>query len=160
MKTANKDIFSPWISKIQNNIKLFNGLSKEEIVWVLSNGEMVSLKAQMPLIRSGFLESTFYVLLEGELSVNVPGKDNQIVEISIIDTVCTIGEIGAVLYQKRTAHVQTKSAAKLIRLNKSMFLDAESKKPQLAIKLYKNVIDIIANDYLKPQIFHEQINQE
>lgn len=158
MNTSKKENFSPWINKIQANIKLFNDLSKEEIYWVLSNGELLSLKENMPLIRSGFLESTFYILLEGELSVNFLDQDHQKKELSTINTVCTIGEIGAVLYQKRTVHVETKSAAKLIKLNKNIFTASESERPQLAIKLYKNVIDIIANDYLKPQIFQEKLN--
>ena len=100
-------------------VPLFARCTRKELEFLASRTDEVDLKANHTLIKQGDASDCFYVLLEGEATVEVDGKERPTLHPGSF-----FGELGMLDRGPATATVVTTTPARAIVLNHSPFRDA------------------------------------
>ncbi|TMB89492.1 MAG: cyclic nucleotide-binding domain-containing protein [Chloroflexi bacterium] len=107
-------------------VPLFARCSRKELEFLASRTDEVDLKAGHTLITQGSPSDSFYVLLEGEATVNVDGKDRPPVHAGDF-----FGEISMLDRGPATATVVTSTPARAMVMSHAQFRDAIKSSDQL-----------------------------
>lgn len=117
--------------------EMFALFSDEEIGELVKVGEFVTCKAGEYIIRENEADSNFFVLLEGNVTVEKKPR----VLSDFLPGAC-FGEIGAFARQKRSAGVFAKEDCKLLRINALLFKQLD---PLLQLKMLHIVVRNMAS---------------
>ena len=113
-----------------SRVPLFSQLSKQELEFVASRADEVSVKAGKTLTTQGRPGDSFYILLDGEAYVDVDGKPRR-----TLQTGDFFGEISMLDRGLASATVTTKTEAKLLVMSHAQFRDAIKGSDGLLVKV-------------------------
>jgi CRP/FNR family transcriptional regulator, cyclic AMP receptor protein len=100
-------------------VPLFSRCSRKELEFLASRTDEVDLKANHTLIKQGSPSDSFYVLLEGEATVNVDGKERPSLRAGDF-----FGEISMLDRGPATATVVTTTPVRAMVMSHAQFRDA------------------------------------
>ena len=80
---------------------------------------------------------------------NINNKEK--ITLNKLNTMHVIGETGALSKIKRTADVECLTDCILLKFHNNIFIIKKTNL-ELSIKIYKNIISILIQDYLKPNL--------
>src|SRR6267143_6897303 len=100
-------------------VPLFSRCSRKELEFLASRTDAVTLKANQTLIKQGSPSDTFYVLLDGDATVEVDGKARPSLHAGDF-----FGEIGMLDRWPATATVVTTTPARAMVMSHAQFRDA------------------------------------
>jgi CRP-like cAMP-binding protein len=100
-------------------VPLFSRCTRKELEFLASRADEVDMKANSTLIKQGEASDCFYVLLEGEASVQVDGKPRPSLRAGDF-----FGEIGMLDRGPATATVVTITVARAMVMSHVQFRDA------------------------------------
>ena len=100
-------------------VPLFAGCSRKELEFLASRTDEVELKANHTLINQGSPSDSFYVLLEGEATVNVDGMERPSLHAGDF-----FGEISMLDRGPATATVVTSTPGRAMVMSHAQFRDA------------------------------------
>ncbi len=102
-----------------SQVPLFAGCSRKELEFLVTRTDEVDAPAGRTLIKQGALGDTFYLLLEGEASVDVDGHERPPLHAGSF-----FGEISMLDRGTATATVVTTAPARLLVMSHVQFRDA------------------------------------
>jgi PPM family protein phosphatase len=119
-------------SKIEalRRVPLFSQLTPKELKFIASRTDEVSIPAGRQLTRQGRSSDTFYVILDGEVEVEVDGKRRATLKAGDF-----FGEISMLDRGVGTATVVTTSPARMMVMSHSQFRDAIKTRDSLLVKV-------------------------
>jgi CRP-like cAMP-binding protein len=119
-------------SKIEalKRVPLFAQLTRKELKFVASRTDEVSVPAGRQLIRQGHSSDSFYVLLDGEVDVEVDGKKR-----AGLKTGDFFGEISMLDRGAGTATIRTRTPTRMMVMSHSQFRDAIKTSDSLLVKV-------------------------
>lgn len=128
-------------SKALGRVPLFSGLSVQELEFVASRADEVSVKAGRRLTTQGSSGDSFYVLLEGEADVQVDGEPRATMRPGDF-----FGEISMLDRGPASATVTTRTDARLLVMSHAQFRDAIKASDELLVKVLAAMGDRLRAD--------------
>jgi len=136
MSEANKDLI-----QALKKIPLFEGLSPSQVKKVLHLCVSRLYEPYDKLCVHGLASDELYILIEGKLDI-ITEDDKRVAEIT---PVTTIGELGVITSQPRTATVEATIPSKVLVLKRSHLELLLREEPEIKAKTYQNVIGILSH---------------
>jgi len=124
-------------------VPLFSRLSRKELEFLASRTDEVEVKAEQTLITQGNPSDSFYVLLDGEATVNVDGKDRPALHAGDF-----FGEISMLDRGPATATVVTATPVRLMVMSHAQFRDAIKASDPLLSTVIAAMADRLRRDAL------------
>jgi len=127
--------------QILKKIPCFNGLLEDEYFKVLGMCTSAAAKEGDVLFKQGDGGSSMYILLAGEMKIQVEG-------IGVVHTMQAgeiVGEISLVKNVKRTASVMASKDCVLLQLYSEIFHEVIKKQPRIGYVIMRNVARILAD---------------
>jgi CheY-like chemotaxis protein/CRP-like cAMP-binding protein len=144
--------------QVLRKIPLFKGLDPQKIKKILGLCMHKVYQPDQLICRSGAPSDELYILLSGELAV-VTGEGNK---VAAIKPVTTVGEMGVITAQPRSATVQAIQPSNLFVISKQQ-LDASMRDDQaMQAQIYLNIIQILSDklDGDNGQLRNYQLDKE
>lgn len=127
--------------QVLRKIPLFKGLEPPKIKKILGLCMHKVFQAEQLICRSGALSDELYILLSGELAV-VTAEG---IQVAVIKPVTTVGEMGMITAQPRSATVQAIQPSNIFVLSKP-HLDAAMRDDQaMQGQIYLNIIQVLSD---------------
>ena len=126
-------------------VPLFAKCSRQELEFLVTRTDEVEAEAGRTLITQGSSGDTFYLLLEGEASVQVDGRDRPPLRAGDF-----FGEISMLDRGPATATVVTKTPVRLLVMSHTQFRDAIKGNDQLLSKVMAAMAERLRRDTLDP----------
>ena len=120
-------------------IPLFAYLSPSQIQSVLGICQLQDFEALTVVYTANAPSNDMHILLSGELSV----VNEQGMRLARVYPVTTVGEMGLITRQPRSATVETSKPSKMIMIQRVPFDLLLRSEPDLQTKVYRNIIDIL-----------------
>ena len=111
-------------------VPLFAQLTKKELVFIASKADEVTAPAGTHLTRQGRSGDAFYMLLDGEVDVDIDGKRRRTLKAGDF-----FGEISMLDRGLASATVTTKSPTRLLVMSHAQFRDAVKSNDALLVKV-------------------------
>jgi CRP/FNR family transcriptional regulator, cyclic AMP receptor protein len=124
-------------------VPLFAGCSRKELEFLITRTDEVDVKGGHTLIKEGSPGDTFYLLLEGEASVQVDGHDRPALHPGSF-----FGEISMLDRGPATATVVTTTPARLMVMSHAQFRDAIKANDQLLSQVMSTMAERLRRDSL------------
>jgi CRP-like cAMP-binding protein len=124
-------------------VPLFSSLGRKDLEFLASRTDEVDLKANYTLIKQGSPADTFYVLLEGEATVNVDGKPRPSLHAGDF-----FGEISMLDRGPATATVVTTTPARAMVMSHAQFRDAIKSSDPLLSNVIATMAERLRRDLL------------
>ena len=124
--------------KYAQKVKLFNGLSAEEVSHILHQGATIEFRAGDTIFHKGQMGSNLFVLLHGKVNITIDG--HRIARCSPGDA---FGEMSVLNHRPHTASADAATDVKVFTLNEQQLnkiLRRES-----AVRLLLNVIHMLSS---------------
>ena len=142
---------------LRASVPLFRGFPPDEVEVILSLCRVRSFRAGEVLMQSGGPSTEMFLILGGEVLVRTP-KGLPLVRLARPETV---GEMGIFTGDSRSANVEGRQDGTLVVIARADLLKALAEDPPMAIRMYKNVIDILSrrlrNENLHIQMYRDQV---
>ena len=127
--------------EILKKIPVFQGLADEEYLRVMAMCTSISIKENCKIFDQGDDGDSLYILLSGEVDINVEGVGS----VHVMRAGEILGEIGLVKKVSRTASATTKSACIMLQLYSETLHNVVKKYPRIGYVIMRNVARILAN---------------
>jgi CRP/FNR family transcriptional regulator, cyclic AMP receptor protein len=124
-------------------VPLFAGSSRKDLEFLITRTDEVNVPAGHTLITQGKPGDTFYLLLDGEASVQVDGHDRPPLRSGSF-----FGEISMLDLGPATATVVTTTPARLMVMSHTQFRDAIKGNDQLLMQVMKAMAERLRRDSL------------
>jgi CRP-like cAMP-binding protein len=124
-------------------VPLFSRCTRKELEFLASRTDEVQLEANHTLIKQGDASDCFYVLLEGEATVEVDGKPRPSLHAGDF-----FGEIGMLDRGPATATVVTTTPARAMVMSHAQFRDAIKSRDSLLSTVLAVAADRLRRDSL------------
>jgi CRP/FNR family cyclic AMP-dependent transcriptional regulator len=111
-------------------VPLFAGCSDKELEFIASRADEVTVPADRELTKQGHPADSFYILLDGEVEVEVDGKHRR-----TLGPGSFFGEISMLDRGPGTATVVTKTPARMLVMSHSQFRDAIKVQDSILVKV-------------------------
>ncbi len=126
--------------KILKKIPVLQGLLDEEYKMVLAMCSSTAARNGDVLFKQGDDGSSMYILLSGEIDINVTGVGT----VHVMKAGEILGEIGLVKKVPRTASAVISQDAVLLQLYSEILHDVVKKHPRIGYIIMRNVAKILA----------------
>ena len=126
-----------------SKVPLFAGSSRKELEFLITRTDEVKVPVGQTLIKQGKPGDTFYLLLDGEASVQVDGHDRPPLKAGDF-----FGEISMLDLGPATATVVTKTPARLMVMRHPQFRDAIKGNDQLLMHVMSARAERLRRDSL------------
>ena len=113
---------------------LFQSLTERELAEVMELGQEIEYAAGQPITEVGMAAMDFYVILEGEARIDVPG-----IRTAIIGPGSTFGEMAVLDDEPRSASVTAVSHVVALRIGRAEFVALLDRHGSIARKLLVEV---------------------
>ena len=140
-KVSEKVIARAKAVQILKKIPVFNGLLEDEYFKVLGMCTSAAARAGEVLFEQGDAGKSMYILLSGEMKVDVKG-------VGTVHTMSNgeiVGEISLVKNIKRTASVIANTDCVLLQLYSEIFHEVVKKQPRVGYLIMRNIARILAD---------------
>ena len=127
-----------------SQVPLFAGCTRKELAFLITRTDEVDVPAGRTLITQGSAGDTFYLLLEGEASVEVDGTERPPLRAGSF-----FGEISMLDRGPATATVATTTPAKLMVMSHAQFRDAIKGNDQLLSQVMSAMAERLRRDSLQ-----------
>jgi CRP/FNR family cyclic AMP-dependent transcriptional regulator len=124
-------------------VPLFAKCSRKELEFLITRTDEVDVSAGQTLIKQGNPGDTFYLLLDGEATVQVDGHDRP-----PLGPGSFFGEIGILDRGPATATVVTTTPARLMVMSHAQFRDAIKANDQLLSQVMATMAERLRRDSL------------
>jgi phosphoserine phosphatase RsbU/P len=124
---SDADPMAFWLARSN---RVLGRLSRSTLVDLLDRGERFEFGADQTLVRQGERSDSAYLILEGELDIQVETAYGD-VHLARISAGALIGEIGVFADLPRTATVRTRSTGRAVKFDRSLLLRAGESDPTL-----------------------------
>ena len=155
MSPPNKDL--PTI--LRSSVPLLKGFSPEEIQTILSICSLRTCKEGDVLIETGTPSTEMFLILTGEVLVRTENG----VPLARLAKPETVGEMGIFTGEPRSATVEVTQGGSCVVIARSELLRVLSKSPAMAIRMYKNVVEILSsrlrNENLHTQMYGDRMRE-
>ena len=125
---------------VLRKIPISKGLSPSQVKNILGLCTHKSYKKGSQVCRSNTPSHEMYILLSGELAVVASGG----IRVATILPVTTVGEMGVITGQPRSATVEASKASNIFVVKKKSFDDMLSDDGDVRATVYKNIIDVLS----------------
>ena len=129
-------------------IPVFKELSPSQVKSMLKICDNREIEEGHVLCQRDSPAEEMYILLEGKLAVKKP-DGSLIITVSPINTV---GEMGIVTRQPRAVRIETLERSKILVVAKIYFDKLMDKQPEIRLRIYRNLIEIISMRILKENV--------
>jgi len=126
-----------------SRVGLFAGCSRAELEFLVTRTDEVEVKAGETLIKQGRPGDTFFVLLDGEATVEVDGHRRP-----ALGPGSFFGEIGMLDRGPATATVVTTTPARLMVMSHAQFRDAIKANEHLLLQVMRAMAERLRRDSL------------
>ncbi|MFC1885510.1 cyclic nucleotide-binding domain-containing protein [Thermodesulfobacteriota bacterium] len=155
MKNGKRKI-SRLIVEAVGKLSLFKELTDTQVLDLLSVCSVRIFKVDEIVCGVGMDSTEMFLLFSGELSVCTESG----IPIASLTPVTTVGEMGIITGQPRTATVLAKQDSETFVINKRQFEELVKKNENMGVKIYKNVAnslcDKILNDNIRIRDYFER----
>jgi CRP/FNR family cyclic AMP-dependent transcriptional regulator len=124
-------------------VPLFAGCSRKDLEFLITRTDEVDVPAGQTLIKQGSPGDTFYLLLDGQASVQVDGRDRPQLGAGSF-----FGEISILDRGPATATVVTSTPARLMVMSHAQFRDAIKANDQLLAQVMSVMAERLRRDSL------------
>lgn len=114
---------------------MFQSLSSEQLSQLAAHGTLCTLGPGEVLMEQGAPSDSFFVLLRGSVSIRITSSDGEPVEIAAYASVTTLGEIGLLLEQPRSASAVVTEPAEAVRFDAKIFSAMVTRIPAFGLAL-------------------------
>jgi CRP-like cAMP-binding protein len=136
--------FNKTIQQILEGIAFFDGFSPEELEGLLEAGKWSKAIPRKRIIQQGEQDLHMYVLVQGQAEVIYNQK-----VIAVLNSGDIFGEVGLLMGNPRTAHVESRTECLLLAFN----ADDLNKLPlELQVKFLRHVLAAVFNRLQKSNI--------
>ena len=147
--------------QIIRKIPIFEQLSPNQVQKLLGICTPRTCEADEVLCAHGTFSEEMFVLISGELSVMTP--DGTV--LSTVKPVTTVGEMGLVTRQERTATIKASQTARVLVLPKAQFENMLRGDIPAQARIYRNIIGILSERIINDNTrmsdhFLEKVQQE
>jgi SulP family sulfate permease len=126
--------------------KILGGLSAAETAAVSRFFREETVPEGETFIRRGDASETFYLILEGRVSIQLPIKNSDYRKrLRTYGPGTIVGEMGFYSGSARSADICTDTAARMLVINRQDFNQLEAEQPALAGKLHRLVVNTLAS---------------
>jgi len=127
--------------KILKKIPVLNGLKDEEYHRVMAMCSSTVAKEGEEIFKQGDDGNSMYILLSGEIDINVTGVGT----VHVMKAGEILGEIGLVKNTNRTAGAIAKSNCVMLQLYSEILHEVVQKFPKIGYVVMRNVANILAD---------------
>ena len=153
--------------QIIKKIPVFEQLSPNQVQKLLTICVSKTCDAEEVLCAHGTASDQMFVLISGELEIVTPDGTR----VATVKAVTTVGEMGLVTRQTRTATVRASRPSKVLVLPKSQFENLLRNDVAVQARIYRNIIGILSDrivndnvrmrDHLVEQVrFEKRLKEE
>jgi len=136
------------LAEVLKKIQLFRGLSPTQIRLILSQCVSKSVQAGDHICKSGKPSDKMYILITGKLAIVT--EEN--VRVAIIDPVTTVGEMGAITGQPRSASVEAVRPCRILVIQKPKLDTILRGQRELRSRIYENVIHMLSDKLVRDNV--------
>ena len=129
-------------------IPLFKGLSPSQAQAVLRICEFKTYQATEVVCASGTSSGEMYILLSGQLGV-ITADGTQ---VATLEPVTTVGEMGIVTRQARSASVKATRTSNVIVVPKGSFDQVLRRDADFQAKIYRNIIEVLSDKIVNDNV--------
>lgn len=144
---------------LRTSVPLFRGFPPDEIRALLSICRMRSFQAGDLLMQSGSPSTEMYLILSGEVLVRTSNG----VPLARLSRSESVGEMGIFTGETRSATVEVQKEGTFVVISRSGLLRVLAKKPAMAVRMYKNVVEILSarlrNENLQIQMYRDRVQE-
>lgn len=119
--------------------RIFKEFESSQIQKILSSCKELKLSAKETLFDQGATSDEIYFLISGQLKVSSNNSNVSTVRVGGV-----VGEIGSITNTPRSATVVAVFDSQLLYINQSDLNVIINEDPILGLKLYRNVVEILA----------------
>ena len=134
--------------QVLKKIPIFKDLSPPQVRQVLSICTSRAFQPQDNICTSGTPSEEIYILLSGKLEVTTAEG----IGVAAITPVTTVGEMGVITGQPRSATVTAAQPSHLLVLPKNRLDYLLREDVDMRAKVYRNVVDILAGKLISSNI--------
>jgi NTE family protein len=120
--------------------EIFSSLDDTELTKLLKKFKMVYLKKSKILFRQGSFSNSLYLVVQGKLVVFLKQTNNEKKILNVINAGETVGEVGALSNEPRTATVKALENSILLKLSSDEFNDLTHQYPFVMQKTLGNLM--------------------
>ena len=132
---------SKLLVNVLRKIPIFKGLSPSQVKKILGLCSHKSYKPGAQVCRRNSPSDEMYILLSGELIVvTIEG-----IRVATILPVTTVGEMGVITGQPRSATVEVSKPSNIFVVNKRSFDSMLREDSEMRATVYKNIIDVLSD---------------
>ena len=128
------------VADVLGSIKLFSDLSRPELEAAAHTLEEQVFPQEQRILRQGFSGSSFYLVIEGEASVKVDGRD-----LAKLGRGDFFGEVSILLGEAPTADVVALTPLRCLVLPASMLQDFLESNPKVMFRMLQTVATRLRN---------------
>ncbi len=125
--------------KLLLNLKLFQGMTENDLSAMLNTAELIEFEANTFPIREGEQGSHLFVIMSGQVEVIKRGGSIHKMIKKLGPGEC-FGEMSLIECRARSASVKTVAACKLLRIDGEKIAGM----PDISIKLYRNIAILLS----------------
>lgn len=129
------------IQKLIENVDFFKGLEKKDYELIVSLGKIVSIGIDEILFNQGDSSDYLYIVISGKLSAQVTKATGEILTVGTISQGQTLGELGVISSNIRSATVSALTDSILLALSEKDFKKIGKLYPQILISLISFVVN-------------------
>ena len=126
--------------QVLRKIPIFKGLSPTQVKRILALCSHKSCKPEDIICQSGTASDEMYVLLSGEAAVVTPDG----LKVATILPVTTVGEMGVITGQPRSATVEVTKPSAIFTIQKGQFDTVLKEEADMQAKVYRAIIDVLS----------------
>lgn len=146
-------------AKLRHNVKLFKNLEIEEVLTLIYKCHEIRTPKGKTIISQNAIDDYLYILLLGEIQITAfeylgGGKKKE----KLLRTITPgniVGELSPFLSLRRTANAVCSQNCILLKFSNSTFKDLKKENPRLALKIYDNLLEILAEKFIFPNLYDE-----
>ena len=130
-------------------VPLLAGITEAEALSLYIASEKLRLKKNEVLVEMGQTEQAFYVILSGQVNVQLLGGHGKVLTLATLGAGECIGEMGALDQQPASASVIAVGTIDVLRLNRDAFKDVLDQNPHISATILKTLARRLNNTYLQ-----------
>jgi pilus retraction protein PilT len=100
---------------------LFSSMPREHLPQVATRSTLLQFAPNEVIVTKGAASDSFFLLLSGSARVMAPAKDGNLTEVAVLQKPDSIGEMGLLLKQERSATVQAKEQLLALQFEEQAF---------------------------------------
>jgi signal transduction histidine kinase len=124
------------------NYKLFEGISKKDILDILTGLDTIMIPSGMPVISEQSAGDCLYVILNGMVEINkelADSKENKVAELKTLEPGEFFGDMSLLDDMPRSANAVTKTPVELLVIPKEKFFSLATTYPEIMLNLIRTM---------------------